>query len=53
VLPFSAFVAIQSALSGFLTGVLLQHFYKRTMPLSIKSDNRVAASGIAALESEL
>jgi hypothetical protein len=53
VLPFSAFVAIQSALSGFLIGVLFQHFYKRTMPLSIKSDNSVAARGIAVLESEL
>jgi hypothetical protein len=50
---FSAFVAIQSALSGFLIGVLFQHFYKRTMSLSMKSDNSVAARGIAVLESEL
>jgi hypothetical protein len=53
VLSFSAFVAIQSALSGFLIGVLFQHFYKRTMPLSIKSDNSVAARGIAVLVSAL
>ncbi len=50
VLSFSAFVAIQSALSGFLIGVLFQHFYKRAMPLSVKSDNGVAAGGIAVLE---
>jgi hypothetical protein len=53
VLSFSAFVAIQSALSGFLIGVLFQHFYKRTMPLSIKSDNSIAARGIAVLVSAL
>ena len=53
VLSFSAFVAIQSALSGFLIGVLFQHFYKRAMPLSVKSDNDVAARGIAVLESAL
>lgn len=53
VLSFSAFVAVQSALSGFLIGVLFQHFYKRTMPLSIKSDKSVAAGGIVVLESAL
>jgi hypothetical protein len=53
VLSFSAFVAIQSALSGFFIGVLFQHFYKRAMPLSVKSDNSVAARGIAVLESAL
>jgi hypothetical protein len=46
VLFFSTFVAIQSALSGFLIGVLFQHFYKRTMPVS-RSDNTVAARGVA------
>ena len=51
VLSFSAFVAIQSALSGFLIGVLFQHL--RAMPLSVKSDNDVAARGIAVLESAL
>ncbi len=50
VLSFSAFVAIQSALSGFLIGVLFQHFYKRAMPLAGRSDNSVAARGIAVLE---
>jgi hypothetical protein len=53
VLSFSAFVAIQSAVSGFSIGVLFQHFYKRAAPLSIKSDNSVAARGIAVLESTL
>lgn len=52
-LSFSAFVAIQSALSGFLIGVLFQHFYKRAMPLAAKSDNSVAARGVAVLESAL
>jgi hypothetical protein len=52
VLSFSAFVAIQSALSGFLIGVLFQHFYKRTM-LSTKADNSVAAAGVAVLASAL
>ena len=52
VLSFGAFVAIQSALSGFLIGVLFQHFYKRTM-LSIRPDDRVAATGVAVLASAL
>jgi hypothetical protein len=52
-LSFSAFVAVQSALSGFLIGVLFQHFYKRAMPLAGRSDNSVAARGIAVLESAL
>lgn len=52
-LSFSAFVAVQSALSGFLIGVLFQHFYKRAMPLAAKSDNSVTARGIAVLESAL
>jgi hypothetical protein len=47
VLTFSAFVAVQTALSGFLIGVLFQHFYKRTMR-SIKSDDRVTAMGADA-----
>ncbi|MGY3611095.1 MULTISPECIES: hypothetical protein [unclassified Bradyrhizobium] len=51
VLSFSAFVAVQSVLSGFLVGVLFQHFYKRTMALSTKSDKGVAAGVIATLKS--
>jgi hypothetical protein len=53
VLSFNAFVAVQSALSGFLIGVLFQHFHKRTMPLAIKADNSVAPGGIALAESAL
>jgi hypothetical protein len=53
VLSFNAFVAVQSALSGFLIGVLFQHFNKRTMPLVIKADNSVAPGGIALAESAL
>jgi hypothetical protein len=33
VLAVNAFVAVQSALSGFLIGLLFQHFHKRTAPL--------------------
>jgi hypothetical protein len=33
VLAVNAFVAVQAALSGFLIGVLFQHFHQRTAPL--------------------
>jgi hypothetical protein len=46
VLSFSTFVAVQSALSGFLIGVLFQHFYQRAMPLSAKSDNNVSTRAL-------
>jgi hypothetical protein len=49
-LSFGAFVAIQSALSGFLIGVLFQHFYKRTTPLA-KPDEDVPAAAVAILAS--
>jgi hypothetical protein len=52
-LSFSTFVAIESALSGFLIGILFQYFYKRTLPVSIKSDKGVAARGTAVFESAL
>jgi hypothetical protein len=51
VLSFNAFFAVQSALSGFLIGVLFQHFHKHTMPLSNKAADSVAAGGIALLGS--
>jgi hypothetical protein len=49
---FSTFVATQSALSGFLIGVLFQHFYKLTMPV-YAAEKPVAASSIALLDSAL
>jgi hypothetical protein len=51
-LSFHAFIAVQAALSGFMIGVLFQHFYKRTMPLATKAD-KVAAGGIALVGSAL
>jgi hypothetical protein len=34
ILSINVYVAVQSALSGFLIGVLFQYFYKRTMPIA-------------------
>jgi hypothetical protein len=48
VLSVNVAVALQSALSGFLIGVLFQHFYKRTMPLAPPSPASVPAAAILA-----
>ena len=53
VLSLSAFVAVQSAVGGFLIGVLFQHFHKRTIPLPTKADNSVGSAGIALVGSAL
>ena len=46
VLAINAFVAVQSTLSGFLIGVLFQHFNKRTAPLAGKPATNLASPGV-------
>jgi hypothetical protein len=44
-LSINAFVAIESALSGFLIGVLFQYFYWRTMPLAAPQSGAPVPAG--------
>jgi hypothetical protein len=46
ILSVNAYVAVQSALSGFLIGVLFQYFYKRTMPVAPPSPAPVPAAAM-------
>jgi hypothetical protein len=48
ILSINAYVAVQSALSGFLIGVLFQFFYKQTMPLAPPSPAPVPTGAMFA-----
>jgi hypothetical protein len=46
VLSINAYVAVQSALSGFLIGVLFQYFYQRAVPVAPRSPAPVPAGAM-------
>jgi hypothetical protein len=46
VLSVNAYVAVQSALSGFLIGLLFQYFYQRTVPVAPPSPAQISAGAM-------